>query len=107
MSFYLIQASYSVPSTAAMVKNPQDRTAVVSAMIEKAGGKLHGLWLAFGEFDIVAITEAPDNVSAAAIGMAIGASGAMSSYRTTPLLSPAESLSAMKKAGSVGYQPPK
>ena len=107
MSFYLIQASYAAPATASMVKNPQDRAAVVSAMIERAGGKLHGLWLAFGEYDVVAIAELPDAVSAAAMSMAIGSSGTMSAYRTTPLLTPAESVAAMKKASGVGYQPPK
>jgi uncharacterized protein with GYD domain len=107
MAFYLIQASYGTPATAAMIKNPQDRAAAVRPMIERMGGKLHGLWLAFGEYDVVAISEVPDNVSAAALSMAIGASGAMSAYRTTPLLTPAEATEAMKKAGSAGYQAPK
>jgi hypothetical protein len=31
----------------------------------------------------------------------------MSAYRTTPLLTMKEATEAMKKAGSVGYQPPK
>ena len=107
MPFYLVQASYSAPATAAMVKNPQDRAAAVGPMIERAGGKLHGLWLAFGEYDIVAIAEMPDNVSAAAMAMAIGSSGAMSAYKSTPLLTSAESVEAMTKAAGVGYQPPK
>jgi uncharacterized protein with GYD domain len=105
--FFLIQASYSAQATASMVKNPQDRAAAVRPMIEKAGGKLAGLWLAFGEYDIVAIAEMPDNVSAAAISMAIGSSGAMSAYRTTPLLTVSDATEAMKKAGSVGYKAPK
>lgn len=71
------------------------------------GGKLHGLWLAFGKYDIVGIAEMPDNVSAAAIAMAIGSSGGMSAYSTTPLMTMAEGTEAMKKAGGVGYQPPK
>jgi uncharacterized protein with GYD domain len=107
MPFYLVQASYSAQATAAMIKTPQDRAAAVRPMIERMGGKLHGLWLAFGEFDVVAIVEAPDNVSAAALSMAIGGSGAMSAFRTTPLLSVAEATQAMQKAGSAGYQPPK
>jgi len=39
--------------------------------------------------------------------MAIGAGGAMSSYRTTPMLSMDEAVQAMKTAGTVAYQPPK
>jgi uncharacterized protein with GYD domain len=90
-----------------MIKNPQDRAAAVRPIIERMGGKLHGLWLTFGKYDVVAIAEMPDNVSAAALSMAIGASGGMSDYRTTPLLTVAEATEAMKKAGKVGYQPPK
>ena len=72
MAFYLIQASYTSQAVAAMVKNPQDRAAVIRPMIERVGGKLHGLWFAFGAHDIVAIAEMPDNVGAAAMAMAIG-----------------------------------
>ncbi len=107
MPSYLIQASYSAPAVGAMVKNPQDRGAVVRAMMEKAGGKLHGFWFTFGEYDIVAIAEMPDAVSAAAVAMAIGATGAMSSYRTTPLLTSGEAVEAMSRAAAVTYQPPK
>jgi uncharacterized protein with GYD domain len=107
MPFYLAQASYSAQATGAMIKTPQDRAAAVRPMIERMGGKLHGLWLTFGDYDVVAIAEMPDNVSAAAPSMAISASGAMSAYRTTPLLTVGEAMAAMKKAGAVGYQPPK
>lgn len=107
MSFYMVQASYSVTATAAMIKNPQDRAAAVKPLIERMGGKLHGAWLSFGEYDIVVIAEVPDNVSAAALAMAVGASGGMSAYRTTPLLTMAEATQAMSKAGGVKYKPPK
>ena len=107
MPFYLIQASYTAPAVGAMIKNPQDRAAAVAPMMEKMGGKLHGLWFTFGEYDIVAIAETPDAVTAAAISMAIGSSGAMSAYRTTPLMTSAEATDAMKMAGGVAYQAPK
>lgn len=107
MAFYLIQASYTAQAVAAMVKNPQDRAAVVRPMIERLGGKLHGLWFAFGAHDIVAIAEMPDNVGAAAVAMAIGASGTMSAYQSTPLMTSADAVEAMKQAATVGYQAPK
>lgn len=107
MAFYLVQGSYGAATVAAMVKNPQDRAAAIKPMLEKMGGKLHGFWLAFAEYDFVVIAEMPDAVSAAAMSMAIGATGAMSSYRTTLLLSVSEATEAMKKASGVGYQAPK
>jgi len=107
MPFYLVQASYNSQATAAMIKNPQDRAAAVRPVIERMGGKLHGLWFSLGKYDAVVIAEMPDNASAAAVAMAVASSGGISAYRTTPLLTTAEAMEAMKKAGGVGYQPPK
>jgi uncharacterized protein with GYD domain len=107
MTFYLIQASYTPQAIAAMIKNPQDRAAAVRPIMERMGGKLHGLWFAFGESDIVAIAEMPDDIGAAAVSMAIGATGSMSSYRSTALMTAGQAVEAMQKASSVAYQPPK
>ena len=107
MAMYMVQGSYGTAAIAAMVKNPQDRAAAIRPVIEKVGGKLHDFWFTFGEYDIVVIVEMPDGASAAAFSMAVGATGVMSAYRTTPLLTTQEATEAMKKAGGVGYQPPK
>jgi uncharacterized protein with GYD domain len=64
------------------------------------------MWFAFGDFDVVAIVELPGNVTSASLALAIGASGAMSNFRTTALLTMAEALEAMKKAGDAGYKAP-
>lgn len=107
MASYLVQASYSKQGTAAMIKKPQDRAAAVRPVIERMGGKMQGLWLSFGEYDVVVIADMPDNISAAALAMAVGSSEGISAYRTTPLLTAAEAMDAMKKAGGVGYKAPK
>jgi len=43
MSHYLVQASYGAAAYGAMVSHPQDRSAAVRPLIEKMGGKLHGM----------------------------------------------------------------
>ena len=105
MPSYLIQASYTVEALQALMKKPQDRTAVVSKAVENLGGALTGLWLSFGDQDIVALVELPNNVSAAALALAIAAGGALKSTKTTPLLTVAQGMQAMKKASSSGYTP--
>ena len=109
MSAYMIQGAYSAPATAAMVKNPQDRSAVVKGMVDKVGGKMLGFWLCLGEYDFVTIVDMPGDgdVTAAAFAMAVGSSGSMSAYRTTALLSSEEAVRAMKQAAEIAYQPPK
>ncbi|HUH64597.1 MAG TPA: GYD domain-containing protein [Terracidiphilus sp.] len=105
MPSYLMQVAYSAEGLAAIIKNPEDRTEAVRKPIEKLGGKLQSAWFTFGEYDVAVILDMPDNVSAAAIALAFGGGGACKSVKTTPLLSPAEALEALKKAGGAGYKP--
>ncbi len=105
MPSYLFQVSYSAPAWAAMIKQPQDRVEAVRKAVEKLGGKVGSFWLTFGDYDLVGVLEMPDNASAAAFAMAVAAGGACKDVKTTPLLSLAEGLEAMKKAGNSGYKP--
>jgi uncharacterized protein with GYD domain len=105
MPTYLVQASYTAEAVAALIKSPQDRREVVRKMMKEFGGKLIGIWLAFGEHDIVGIFEVPDNTSAVAASMAIAASGTLKSVKTTPLVGFEDGVEAMKKAGNSGYKP--
>ena len=81
------------------------RIEAVRPAIEKLGGKIEAAWFSFGNYDIVVITQLPDNVSAAGIAMAFAAGGACKSVQTTPLISPDEALEALHKARECGYRP--
>ena len=89
-----------------MIRNPQDRAAAVRPVVESLGGKLISFDYAFGDYDVVAIIEAPDNVTMAALAMAVGAGGALKDFKTTVLLSMEEAMEAMRKAAGAGYRPP-
>lgn len=108
MALYMYQGAYTPESWAAQIADPQNRVdAVGRAAAESVGGKLVGAWLSFGEYDIVLILDVPDNVSMAAIGLAVAAAGAIKSARTTVLMTGEEGVTAMKKASSVNYAPKK
>jgi uncharacterized protein with GYD domain len=104
MPHYLHQVAYSREGWEALVNNPQDRIEAVRPAIEKLGGKIKDAWFAFGDYDIILIAEMPNNVSAAAISMAFSAGGGCKSVQTTPLLSVAEAVEAMRKAKDSGYR---
>jgi uncharacterized protein with GYD domain len=106
MAMYLTRFSYTPETWAHLIENPEDRRAAASSYIESVGGKLHGFWYAFGEHDGWNLWEAPDNVSMAAVMLAIGAGGALRSSETTVLLSVEELMAALGKAQSVGYRQP-
>lgn len=105
MFSYLVQVSYTSEALGALIANPQDRSEAVRKPVEKLGGKLIGNWLSFGDYDVVVILEMPDNISAAALSLAVSAGGSVKTVKTTPLLSAAEGLSAVKKARASGYKP--
>jgi uncharacterized protein with GYD domain len=94
------------PETWALAQKPEDRRDAARQYIEAAGGKLHGFWYAFGEYDAYNLWEAPDNVSMAAVAMAISGGGALSKYETTVLLTVEETMDAMARARDIGYRPP-
>jgi len=106
MSYYLLQAAYTPEAVAALLKNPRDRHKAVRKVVEKLGGNLEGFRFAFGDYDVVLICRMPDNVTAAALSMAVSAGGALKAGKTTPLITAKEGIVAMKKAAKSGYKPP-
>ncbi|MCD1144552.1 GYD domain-containing protein [Kocuria sp. LUK] len=106
MPLYLTRFSYTPETWARMIAHPEDRRVAGREYIETVGGQLHGFWYAFGAHDAYALWEAPDNVSMAAVALAITGGGALSSFETTVLLSVEETLEALRRAGQVAYRPP-
>ena len=104
MPYFCHQVSYTKEAWARLTQNPQDRLEAVRAPIEKLGGRVHASFFAFGEFDVLAITEMPDTISAAAISMAFAGGGAVSKVNTTALLTGSQALEALRKAGASGYK---
>lgn len=105
MPDYLVQLSYAPESVAALITSPQNREETATSAIESLGGKLKGFWFAFGDYDAVLIAAMPNNVSQAAVSMAAAASGDFRAVKTTPLLTVAEGMEAMKKASKAAYKP--
>ena len=106
MPLYLTKFSYTPETWARLIANPEDRREAARTYIESVGGKLHGFWYGFGSHDGYNLWEAPDNVSMAAVVVAIGAGGALSPIETTVLLTVDETMEALRRAQQVRYRPP-
>ena len=104
MPKYLVQGSYTLEGVKGLIKDGgSGRRAAVEKMMSKLGGKLESLYFAFGDNDVYAIVEVPDNQTATAFALAVNQSGAVN-IRTTVLLTPEEVDQAVKK--QVDYRPP-
>jgi uncharacterized protein with GYD domain len=79
------------------------RREAVKKALESVGGQLEAFYFAFGERDVYVLADLPDNASAAAMAMAVNASGAVAS-RTIVLLTPEEVDAAANR--SVDYRQP-
>ena len=106
MPLYLSKFSYTPETWARLTSNPEDRRQAARNYIESVGGKLHGFWYAFGSHDGYNLWEAPNNVSMAAVALAISGGGALSSFETTVLLTVDETMDALRMAAEIKYRPP-
>ncbi|HEY8839158.1 MAG TPA: GYD domain-containing protein [Candidatus Dormibacteraeota bacterium] len=107
MPKYLIEASYSQEGLKGLVKDGgSGRRAAVEAASKALGGRVESMYYAFGTSDVYVIVDSPDNVSAAAFALAVGATGALAHYKTTVLLTTDEIDQAAKKSGGAGYRAP-
>ena len=104
MPKYLISANYTAEGMEGVrAAGAKSRIDAVSTMLEAMGGQLDSFHFAFGDTDVFAIVEVPDDEAAAAIAIAINSSGAVST-RTTKLLTVEQVDEALRR--SVDYQPP-
>ena len=106
MPLYMASFGYKPEVWAGLVKSPENREQQVRRILEEAGCKLQGLWYAFGEGDGFALIEAPDNVKAAGLAIAVTSSGAFRKFETTVLMTQSELLEALQMAADVHYVAP-
>ena len=104
MPKYLIEASYTAEGIKGVIaRGGTARREAVEKMLADLGGTVESFNFAFGATDAYVLCDVPDNVTAAAIGMVVAASGVVS-CKTTVLLTPEEIDRAA--ATQASYAPP-
>ena len=79
------------------------RRAAIERLAESLGMRLEAFYYGFGKDDVYAIYDAPDNVAAAALSMAVNAPGT-SHVKTVVLITPEEMDEVSKRRAE--YRPP-
>ena len=85
MSLFMTQFYYTAEAWTKLVKQPEDCSVPLKAMIEKLGGRLISLYCSFGDYDGVVIAEAPDENVAASVVLAATTASHLKATKTTPL----------------------
>jgi uncharacterized protein with GYD domain len=97
MALYMYQASYTAKSMAAQLTEPQDPVEAIKPALEEVGAELLVAGFPFGEYDVMLVYEAPDDMTAASVAMAVAAAGEVKAGKTTRLLSGQEWLESLRK----------
>ena len=105
---YAVIGGYTSEAWAKMVDNPGDRAAAVRKVAEAVGAKLEQFYWSFGDDDYLAIFEAPDDIAAGALSVAVGSSGSLRNLRTIKLITQEEGKKVLEKAktAKAAYAPP-
>ena len=104
MPKFLFQANYTSEGAKGIVKEGGSaRRAAIEKAAAALGGRLEAFYFAFGAVDAYVIVDLPDNVTAAAMALAVGQTG-LASTKTVVLLTPEETDAATKK--TVNYRGP-
>ena len=104
MGKYLFQANYTQAGLAGLQKEGGTaRRAALTATVESVGGTVEAMYYALGERDAYLIVDLPDDATATALSIAIGAAGALE-ISVTVLVTPETVDEAVAK--SVAYRPP-
>ena len=104
MPKYLSRTSYTAEGLKGLLKEGgTKRKQAMERLAESLGGKLEAFYYAFGDDDLFAIWDMPDNVTVAAVSIMVNASG-VGNAKVTVLLTPEDVDKAVKT--SVDFRPP-
>ena len=104
MPKYLLKVSYTLDGIRGVKKEGgSGRLDVATKLCESLGGTLESFYFAFGDTDVYAIVDLPDNTAALAASLAVGTGGG-ASVTTIPLAT-VEEVDAATKAQAT-FRPP-
>lgn len=101
MAHYLIEVGYTPQSWSNQVDSAANVVDRISPALKACGAKLESVYYAFGDVDLVAIIDFKAPEDAAAFALAVTSSGALRTYKTTPLMSVDQGMESMRRAAKV------
>jgi uncharacterized protein with GYD domain len=108
MAHYLIEVGYTPQSWNAQIDNKADVVQRITPALDACGATLQCMYYAFGDVDVIGIVDFASPEDAAAFALAVGSSGALRLYRTTPLLTVEQGIASLHRADEIRrvYSPP-
>jgi uncharacterized protein with GYD domain len=108
VAHYLIEVGYTPESWSNQIETKDNVIDRLTPALKACGAKLECLYYAFGDVDVVGVIDFKTPEDAAGFALAVGSTGALRLYRTTPLLSVDQGIASLQKASKIraAYSPP-
>src|SRR5581483_3361774 len=95
VAHYLVEVGYTPEAWSSQVDSQANVIDRIAPGVKAAKGKIESIYYAFGDSDLIGIIDFPTPEDAAAFALAVTASGALRSYKTTPLLTVEQGMASM------------
>jgi uncharacterized protein with GYD domain len=108
VAHYLIEVGYTPESWRSQIDSAANVVERITPAVQACKGSIESIYYAFGDNDLVGIMDFPTPEDAAAFALAVTSGGALRSFRTTPLLTVEQGVTAMQRAQDARgkYSPP-
>jgi uncharacterized protein with GYD domain len=101
MPTFITQGRYTRDAIKGMIVRPEDRAVAVGRAVAKAGGRLIGYYVTFGDYDFLSIAEMPSETQMAAVLLAAASGGGVTDLRTTLAMTSVEAKGAFAAASDL------
>jgi len=107
MPLFITQGRFTHEYIRGGMAKPEDRYAVISRLIEQAGGKLVSLYITLGQHDFMLVSEMPDAKAATILAFVATGGGGIEGSVTTQAFTTAEAKEMYEAAGKLAgsYKP--
>lgn len=102
MAKYAVTASHTAEHWGRLMEHPEAAVAGLQRAVEAVGARLELVYFVLGEHDLLAVVDAPDELTQAAISVAMASTGVFRSFVSHQLVDPAELATVMSKAAGTG-----
>ncbi len=99
---YAVTASHTAEHWALLMEHPEAAVLGLQRAVEAVGAELEVMYFVLGEHDLLAVVDAPDELTQAAISVAMASTGVFRSFATHQLVEPADLAAVMSKAANTG-----
>ena len=105
MAKYFVMGNYTAQAFKGFIKDPkQDRAAAATALSQAVGGKMESFSITRGTYDFVGVVSGTDFAGAAAVKLAVEASGAIKNFTILEEMDMTKTAEMASKA-MAGYKP--